>query len=165
MERGVIYKKVTIHKGGKGISQSKVENGSTASYKYLYQVKTGDVVYGMDMRSGSIGLIDESADDCFVSKEYPILNIKENAPINEYYLILLLTSKEFYQVFNFWVSGSTRLQLHPEMFLKMKLPFPSIEIQNELSLAYKKSIDLKVKSIAFNHIGVHQFRNKVFAEQ
>lgn len=162
------YRLIELSKDGKGISyrdrgnRGIIRDNNQTKYDELYKILENDIIYGINIHRGSIGLVDSRFDGYYVSKEYPIVNLKPSVPIDLYYLTMLFTSEEFYSGYSYLVTGSSRLRLSVADFLDRKVPFPTLDIQRELSVEYKKSIALKVRINRLNEVAIPKFRTAIF---
>ena len=160
------YRLIELSKDGKGISSRERGNKGIISdinqtqYDELYEIRKDDIIYGINIHQGSIGLVDSRFDGYYVSKEYPIINLRPGVPIDLYYLTMLFTSKEFYSGYSYLVTGSSRLSVND--FLDRKVPFPTLDIQRELSIEYKQSIILKERINQLNAVATPKFRAAIF---
>lgn len=137
------YKRITIKTNCGGVFVRDEVLGKDIKTKKQYYVKAGQLaVSKIDARNGAFGIVPPEADGAIITGNFWVYDVNpEIANID--YLILLLSSKIFVQVWQDCSNGSgNRLYLQEDKFLNYKIPLPSVTIQSELLKQYDSKISI-----------------------
>lgn len=118
----------------------------TKSFKGSVHKVDGDtLIYSkINVRHGCVYYHSNGAIPFGVSSEYPAYKIDKKR-VNGEFLVLLLQSQYFKDALSARTSGISKARVKPSVFLTVEIPLPSIEEQNKIVAAYKKSISLAKK--------------------
>ena len=135
----VLYKQVTIHQFGEGVSLRCEKYGKEIGTKRQFIAQKGQfIISRIDARNGSFGIVPDSLDGAIVTNDFWLFDIK-NADAD--FLKLLLSSKK---INSFWQSKSNgttnRQRVDFEEFMKSTLPIPPLEEQKTILQKYQESI-------------------------
>ena len=117
------------------------------SYKNLTRLKVNNFVYPKLMAwEGALGIVPPELDNCVVSPEFPVFEVRENVVLPEVLDVYFRTSSVWSSLAD--ISTGTnirRRRIHPSNFLKFKIPLPPMETQQKLRKV-KNLIDSARKS-------------------
>lgn len=135
----VLYKQVTIHQFGEGVSLRCEKYGKEIGTKRQFIAKKGQfIISRIDARNGSFGIVPDFLNGAIVTNDFWLFDIK-NADAD--FLKLLLSSKK---INSFWQSKSNgttnRQRVDFEDFLHSSLPIPPLEEQKKIVQRYKQNI-------------------------
>lgn len=135
----VLYKQITIHQFGEGVSLRCEKYGKEIGTKRQFIAKKGQfIISRIDARNGSFGIVPDFLDGAIVTNDFWLFDIK-NADAD--FLKLLLSSKK---INSFWQSKSNgttnRQRLDFDDFIKSSLPIPSLEEQKTIVRKYQETI-------------------------
>lgn len=109
-------------------TKANIENVSLENYKI---VKNSYFAYNPSrINLGSIALFNNES--CIVSPMYVIFSILNKAKLNPKYLMLWLSRKEFHRSTMFYATGSVRDTFDYNLMCNVKIPIPSIKIQQSI---------------------------------
>ena len=102
---------------------------------------------------GSIALND--TDNCIISPMYIVFKVTKLEDLNPYYLKMWLHRKEFLRSTLFYALGSVRDTFSYDLMSEVKIPIPSIKVQNSIVGVFKaynerKEFIEKIKQIISN---------------
>ena len=134
-----MYKQVTIHQFGEGVSLRCEKYGKEIGTKRQFIAKKGQfIISRIDARNGSFGIVPDFLNGAIVTNDFWLFDIK-NADAD--FLKLLLSSKK---INSFWQSKSNgttnRQRVDFEDFLHSSLPIPPLEEQKKIVQRYKQNI-------------------------
>ena len=135
IKRDVLYKQITIHQFGEGVSLRCEKYGKDIKTKRQFVAKKGQfIISRIDARNGSFGIVPDSLDGAIVTNDFWLFDIKNAV---SQFLVLLLSSKK---INSFWQSKSNgttnRQRVDFEDFIKSSLPIPPIEVQKSIVKKY-----------------------------
>lgn len=141
IENGKRYKRVTIKLYNGGIYLRDTEVGDDIGTKKQFLIKKGQFLLSkIDARNGAFGVVPKSCDGAIITGNFWAFDV-DYCKINPYFLTLLTTTKNFLKLSESSSNGTTnRLYLQENLFLKMKIPLPSIEKQKEIVENYNNLI-------------------------
>ena len=136
---GVLYKQITIHQFGAGVSLRCEKYGKEIGTKRQFIAKKGQfIISRIDARNGSFGIVPDFLDGAIVTNDFWLFDIK-NADAD--FLRLMLSSNK---INSFWQSKSNgttnRQRVDFEEFMKSTLPIPPLEEQKSIIKKYHESI-------------------------
>jgi type I restriction-modification system DNA methylase subunit/restriction endonuclease S subunit len=95
----------------------------------LYKAEAGDLLTSkINVHQGAMAL---TPSNLVCSTHYQVYSINQSK-INPKYLLLVLRSKEFLKKVNIEKAGGIKNEAGAEFLAKFKIPFPPLEIQNEI---------------------------------
>lgn len=135
----VLYKQITIHQFGEGVSLRCEKYGKEIGTKRQFIAKKGQfIISRIDARNGSFGIVPEFLDGAIVTNDFWLFDVK-NADAD--FLRLLLSSKK---INSFWQSKSNgttnRQRVDFEDFIRSSLPIPPLEEQKVIIQKYQETI-------------------------
>ena len=127
----VLYKQITIHQFGAGVSLRCEKYGKEIGTKRQFVAKKGQfIISRIDARNGSFGIVPDFLDGAIVTNDFWLFDIK-NADAD--FLRLMLSSNK---INSFWQSKSNgttnRQRVDFEEFMKSTLPIPPLEEQKSI---------------------------------
>lgn len=132
VEHGRTYRLLGVRWYATGPFLKAEKPGVDIKSRYLYQVRSGDLIYNRLFGwKGSFGIVDDALDACYVSGEFPTFSINRDRASAEYVW-------RFFSLPSVWraienrSSGSTRtsrLRFKEEDFLSMRIPLPPLKEQ------------------------------------
>ena len=91
IKRDVLYKQITIHQFGEGVSLRCEKYGKDIKTKRQFVAKKGQfIISRIDARNGSFGIVPDSLDGAIVTNDFWLFDIKNAV---SQFLVLLLSSK------------------------------------------------------------------------
>lgn len=141
VENGKSYQRVTVKINNGGVFPRDIELGENIGTKSQFLIKSGQFIMSkIDARNGAFGLVPASLDGAIVTNDYPVFDV-DKTKISSEFLVLITTTKEFIKFAQSCSSGTTnRQRIDVEMFLNVKIPLPSLSVQNRIAEAYNKKI-------------------------
>lgn len=135
----VLYKQITIHQFGAGVSLRCEKYGKEIGTKRQFVAKKGQfIISRIDARNGSFGIVPDFLDGAIVTNDFWLFDIK-NADAD--FLRLMLSSNK---INSFWQSKSNgttnRQRVDFDDFIKSSLPIPSLEEQKAIVQKYQECI-------------------------
>lgn len=104
-------------------------------------VRYGNIAYNPSrINLGSIAMY-RNEKPCVVSPMYVVFKVKENAELIPEYLMLWFNRHEFQRYTWFFASGSVRDTFDFNLMKEVKLPIPSVEIQQDIVNIYNAYVD------------------------
>lgn len=136
------YKRITIKTNCGGVVVRDEVLGSEIKTKKQFYVRKGQLaVSKIDARNGAFGIIPVEADGAVITGNFWVYDVDADIA-NIVYLTLVLSSDVFVKAWQACSNGSgNRLYLQEDMFLNYKIPFPSLEEQNQIVNRYIKKIN------------------------
>lgn len=132
-----IYQFAGVYSFGRGVFRSTAKRGSETAYQRLTRLRQGNFVYPKLMAwEGALGIVPPICDGCFVSPEFPVFEIDQDAVLPE------LLELHFRDRANWPKSTGTnvrRKRVHPEEFLRLEMPLPPLKQQETLAEACRKA--------------------------
>ncbi|WP_228063721.1 restriction endonuclease subunit S [Faecalibacter rhinopitheci] len=162
------YKRVTIKLYSKGVFLRDDIKGSEIGVKRQYIASKGQFILSkIDARNGAFGIVPDFLDGAIVTNDFPLFNIDTNI-INPSFFFLLTSTNVFIDLAKSCSSGTTnRQRIEIEVFLKFKIPLPSLQEQQEIVDAYfakinesnqleeqAKNIDQEIEKFLFTELGI-----------
>ena len=135
------YKRVTIKVRNGGIFLRDEEIGSKIGTKNQFLISKGQFLLSkIDARNGAFGVVPEILEGGIITGNFWTFDV-DYSIINPHYLALLTTTDAFIKYCEQASNGTTnRHYLQEPLFLKIKVPVPSLEEQNKLVEEYNKQI-------------------------
>lgn len=134
-----IYKRVTIKLYGKGVLVRDEIQGKEIGTKKQFIVKAGQFILSrIDARNGAFGLVSEECENAIITNDFLAFDIDTNI-IDPDFFVLLTTTKRFADYCQKSSSGTTnRQRISEDLFLKIKVPLPTIAQQKNIVEKYQK---------------------------
>ncbi|MBP5451014.1 MAG: restriction endonuclease subunit S [Treponema sp.] len=135
----VLYKQITIHQYGEGVSLRCEKYGKEIGTKRQFVAKKGQfIISRIDARNGSFGIVSDFLDGAVVTNDFWLFDIKNADP---QFLMLLLSSQKINSFWQAKSNGTTnRQRVDFEDFIKSSLPIPPLEEQRLLIQNFKKEL-------------------------
>ena len=134
VEPGGDYQFAGVKSFGSGVFRSVTRSAEQTSYRELTRLRKGDLVYPKLMAwEGAIGIVPAECDACVVSPEFPVFSVRSELVLEEY--LDLFWRSEFARPLLVRGSSGTnvrRRRLHPDAFLRLEIPLPSLDEQARL---------------------------------
>lgn len=127
-----LYKRVTIKLYGNGCYLRDEVRGEEIGTKKQFIVRKGQFLLSkIDARNGAFGFVSDEMEGAIITGNFWTYNINKEIALPEY-LAYLFSTKMFMQFCRDKSFGLTnRKYLNEKEFLEVKIPLPSIEIQQE----------------------------------
>ena len=141
------YPTIGILNSGRGVFQQPELQGSKTSYKKLFQVHDGQVLYSkLKAFEGSIAIVPKKFDGYFVSSEFPAFDVHGVWPS---FLKHILQSEQFTLQMRQASHGlgARRERMHPRDFLQIKIPLPPLAEQRAIAARLDARADFAVHSM------------------
>ena len=137
------YKRVTIKVRNGGIFLRDEEIGSKIGTKNQFLISKGQFLLSkIDARNGAFGVVPEILEGGIITGNFWTFDV-DYSIINPHYLALLTTTDAFIKYCEQASNGTTnRHYLQEPLFLKIKVPVPSLEEQNKLVEEYNSIINI-----------------------
>jgi len=141
----VKYKRVTIKQHNNGLFLRDIEIGKNIGTKKQFRIKKGQFLLSkIDARNGAFGVVSEEIDNAIITGNFWTYDV-DYGLVNPYFLSLITTTKQFMKFCQMASSGTTgRHYLKEDKFLDVKIPLPSLVIQNKIVKDYKDKLSLSV---------------------
>jgi restriction endonuclease S subunit len=144
------YRQVTISKYD-GVTFRGIKLGREIGRKRQFQIDLKKfpktlMFVRQGVQDGSIGIAPIEVDGCIVTENMPMFSVEG---INLEYLKFLLKSPYFYDELNkIETTGSAQKSIHEREILEIEIPFPEIEVQEEIvrKLTSKKNNSLQISN-------------------
>lgn len=135
----VLYKQITIHQYGEGVSLRCEKYGKEIGTKRQFVAKKGQfIISRIDARNGSFGIVSDFLDGAVVTNDFWLFDIKNADP---QFLMLLLSSQKINSFWQAKSNGTTnRQRVDFEDFIKSSLPIPPLEEQRLLIQKFQERI-------------------------
>lgn len=132
-QSGVVYRQIGVKWWGKGAYERDAVSGDETKYNKFNQVKTDDIVINkIWARHGSICVIPEELDGCYVSTEFPIFEINKDK-LSPRWFQIMTRMKFFWTECDKYSSGTSgKNRIKPGMFLEIEIPLPALEEQVDI---------------------------------
>ena len=145
IEDKVKYKRVTIKQYNNGLFLRDIEIGKNIGTKKQFSIKKGQFLLSkIDARNGAFGVVTEEIDNAIITGNFWTYDV-DYSLVNPYFLALITTTKQFMKFCQMASSGTTgRHYLKEDKFLDVKIPLPSLKIQNKLVQDYQYKVDLSI---------------------
>lgn len=142
----ITYSRVTVSGNNNGVRLRNTEIGKNIGTKKQYLVNSGQfIISKIDARNGALGIIPDDLEGAIVTNDFPTFFV-DNTRINSHFLLLITTTKTFINFAQSCSSGTTnRQRINIEQFLNIKIPLPSLKVQNQIVSKYNKKIALAEK--------------------
>jgi type I restriction enzyme S subunit len=127
------YKQVTVRLFHKGVVLRGEKLGS-AIRSSQWQVREGQVLLSrIDARNGAIGIVPPVLDGAVVTNDFWAFTVNRELAVPAF-LDAYFGTAEFVDACNAASEGTTnRVRLQPDRFLKIEVPFPSVEEQRRIA--------------------------------
>ncbi|WP_240371848.1 restriction endonuclease subunit S [Brevibacterium zhoupengii] len=116
-----------------GVYERDVVPASDVKATELNRIQSGDIVYNrMWVTKASFGIVDDAADGCLVTNDFPIFNAKPGVALAEY-IALMFFWPPFLETASDSASGTTeRRRLNEKVFLTLTVPLPPFDEQRRI---------------------------------
>jgi type I restriction enzyme S subunit len=130
---GKMYRQVGVKWWGEGAYERVAVDGAETRYARLFEIRTGDLVINkIWTRHGSVAVVPEHLDGCFVSNEFPTF-VPLKAKIESRWLHWITKTRWFWNKCASLSQGTSgKDRIRPERFLSITVPLPSIEEQRRI---------------------------------
>ena len=120
-----------------GVYLNEYVKGENINQPYK-KVRGGELTYNpYRVNVGSIGVVQSEYDNFYISPAYVVFGTKEGL-LNEY-IYLVLSSDWFNQYLRAATSGSVRQNLTFDLLSELKVPIPSLKIQEKIVSDWRKA--------------------------
>ena len=120
-----------------GVYLNEYVKGENINQPYK-KVRGGELTYNpYRVNVGSIGIVQKEYDNFYISPAYVVFGTKEGL-LNEY-IYLVLSSDWFNQYLRAATSGSVRQNLTFDLLSELKVPIPSLKIQEKIVSDWRKA--------------------------
>ncbi|WP_079506889.1 restriction endonuclease subunit S [Mesobacillus jeotgali] len=137
-------KRITVRLNCKGVEKRPLTNTKEGNTKY-YERKVGQFIYGkQNLFKGAFGVIPAELDGFESTIDLPAFDVDDR--LNVQWLIWWLKRNEFYKSLVSIAKGSATRRIHPNDFLKIKIPLPTRDEQDQIVNQLNKDA-LKINSI------------------
>lgn len=128
-----IYREITVHLWGKGLSLRREVEGSAISGVRRRRVATGEFILSrIDARNGALGLVPPELDGALVSNDFPSFRVNLDV-IQPEYLSWIAKTDSFVALCRAASEGTTnRVRLKEQQFLRMKISVPPLSEQRRI---------------------------------
>jgi len=156
------WQAITIKFSGEVLPRKRTEAFKGA----MFAAYPGDLVFSkIDARNGAIGLIPEGIGKAVVTSEYPVFTPRA-AKLRGDYLHHLLHAKHFRAALQRKASGTSgRKRVAAEGFLRLEVPVPALDEQEQLVAAYDATLasaaEMEAKAEAIERSGWEAFEAAV----
>lgn len=117
------------------------KNGNEIKAKYLYKVKSGDLVYNrLFAWKGAFAVIPDNLNNCYVSNEFPVFKVKDSS-VNINFIFLYLSKPSLWDQIerqSSGVSSISRKRYKVPNFLNLEMYLPEIKRQGSIINGYRK---------------------------
>jgi type I restriction enzyme, S subunit len=136
-----VYKRVTIRVNGNGVTVRDQEIGRNIGTKRQFLATEGQFLLSkIDARNGAMGIAPADVDGAIITADFLAFDIDESV-IDAYFFWLLSTTKQFITFCKSCSSGTTnRQRLDEQLFLDVKIPLPSLDVQKILVRQYQANL-------------------------
>lgn len=149
VEPDQMYRPAGVLNHGRGLFAKEPLRGSDTSYKTLYCLQAGQIVYSrLFAFEGSAALVTDEFDGCVVSQEFPTFNVRREVAVPEY-LGHVMRWPTFHEQLSKGARGlgQRRQRVHPDYFLSLTCPLPprdeQLRIASELAEWNRRIRDLR----------------------
>ena len=135
VEDDQVYRIAGIYSFGNGLIDRGPILGRDTSYKRFAPLRVGDLVMSrLNGWEGALAVVDERFAGSFVSNEYPIFEI-DNEALTIDFLAALAATPTFWSMLDAKTRGSMvrRRRIHPRALLAVEIWLPPIEYQSHLA--------------------------------
>ena len=142
-----LYKRPTIRINGRGITLRDNKDGANIGTKNQFRIYKGQFLLSkIDARNGAFGVVPAELDNGIITGNFWTFDV-DYSIINPHYLTLLTGTKEFQKLCQTASVGTTnRNYLKEDLFLKFKIPLPTLSEQDKLVNDYAEKIN-KAKNL------------------
>jgi len=169
VDAGQTYRSAGILNRGRGLFNKGEFTGADTSYKTLFPIKTGQIIYSKLFGwEGAVTTVPNAFDGCYVSSEFPHFDV-DNSAINAVYLDHYLKSPSFSTLLATAGSGlgQRRQRVNVDAFLALPLPLPSRPDQDRIAAhldSIAAPITYAITAAAKADQLLHHLREKVFTD-
>lgn len=130
---GTTYRQLGVRLWGEGAYERERLDGAATKYSSLSQVRAGDVVVNkIWARNGSVAVVQEALDGCFVSGEFPTF-AADSERLLPRWMHWLTKTEEFWQQCDQKSRGTSgKNRIKPEQFLRIEIPLPPLAEQQRV---------------------------------
>lgn len=135
VEPGSSYPNAGVLNRGRGLfAKPPLAGGATAATK-LYRLSAGNVVYSkLFAWEGSVALVSDEFDGSYVSSEFPIFEVDQEAADLRYLYHALTWSKTLEQISAMGSGlGQRRQRVNPDRFVTAEIPLPPLADQRRIA--------------------------------
>lgn len=143
IQDGVKYNRVTVRVRNGGVSLRDEVMGDDIGTKRQFVVSAGQfIISRIDARNGAMGIIPADLDGAVVTQDFLSYDI-DAAQIDPQYFVLVCTTGRFIAFCQNCSSGTTnRRRVSESQFLNIKVPVPSLEVQQLLVNGYNRQMSM-----------------------
>lgn len=139
-ENPALDKIITVKLHCKGVCKSSAENlllGATAYYKR----KKGQLIYGkQNFHHGAIGVVPDDLDGGITSKDIPSFDI-DSSKCDVLFIMYQMQRPQYYRSVEALTTGTGSKRLKENVFLKLPIILPDINIQKQIVCIIKSMIE------------------------
>ncbi|MHC4744758.1 MAG: restriction endonuclease subunit S, partial [Planctomycetota bacterium] len=119
-----------------------------AGYKgRLFWAQSGDLVYSkIRVKQGSLCIIPSNCERVAVSAEYPVFAVIPDVADADYLALVLRSSQFAYMLDGLSHGGSTKTRIHPNQFVQIEIPLPSLEVQRAIVARWRAAEETVAKA-------------------
>ncbi len=136
----ISYKRITVKLYGKGVVLRDEIQGKNIGTKRQFLAHEGQLILSrIDARNGAFGIVPKELEGAIVTNDFWLFDIQDANPT---FLMLILSSEEFQNYWQFQSSGTTnRQRICEQEFLSAMIPIPTVDEQNILIQQYLSKIE------------------------
>lgn len=138
------YRTLGILNRGRGVFERPVIRGIDTKYRTLYRVHSGQLIFSkLFAWEGSVAMVDETHDSCFVSSEFPSYEV-DFEKVDPDYLWHVVTWDGFTESLARGTTGmgQRRQRVNPNAFESITIPLPNLAEQRRIT-AYLNGLTVK----------------------
>lgn len=131
VEGDSLYRFAGVYSFGRGVFLGQYKRGSDFAYRRLTYLQKDNFVYPKLMAwEGALGVVPPDCDGLVVSPEFPVFEVNEDKVLPEV-LDTYFRSPHVWPLLSAVSTGTNlrRRRLHPDAFLNVRAPLPSMEVQ------------------------------------
>lgn len=158
------YPVVGVLNRGRGVLLRESIRGSETSYASLNRVRAGQIIYSkLKAFEGSITVVPQHADGRFASQEFPTFRVTDDLDVE--FFRLLTTLPEFWELLARTSTGmgGRRERVKPRDFLRLELPLPPLEIQQQI-VNYAGRVEHAISEMSAELAALKSFNSTLLAD-
>ena len=130
---GALYRQLGVRLWGEGAYEREPIDGANTRYAFFNRCESGDLVLNkIWARNGSVSIVPQSLDGCYVSTEFPLY--RATGAVISGWLRLITKSRWFWTACDEKARGSSgKNRIKPSQFLEIKIPLPPISEQQQIA--------------------------------
>jgi type I restriction enzyme, S subunit len=127
-----VYPITGIYSFGRGLIRRPAIVGDETSYRYLSLLRQGQLVISkLNAWEGALSVVPADFSHSYVSPEYPVFDIDPTVA-DQRYIAYLVSWPELWKKLTPRGSMVRRKRTHPELLLRLEVPFPDIDEQRRI---------------------------------